>query len=182
MNKKAIVLSRQIIMSSTCFILLNFGIVCAAPANELEVGAVAGGLSSGDKSNTYYLESRTGETFTLGVEYCNWRKQLGKTTDIYGKIDLDNATEDFKIQVLVGNRTFNDASDASRKFAGAEVSSNLAENLVAYSSFIIGKGFDDFQIGTLYHMSMQNDLNIAYHYNRYEDAKNDLSFGINFKF
>jgi hypothetical protein len=185
--KEVKTLTKKVAGFFTCFLVFNIAIGFAAPPNQLETGEFAAGTLLGDKSNTYYLESKAGDAFTVGVEYLHWRGQKNNVTDVYGKIDLNKSDSDYqsfedntiRLQAILGNRNL---PNASRKFVGAQISSEVAPDWVAYSSFIAGQGFEELQVGTTYKINPQNNLNINYRTYRYEGTKNDISFGLDFKF
>lgn len=56
----------------------------AMQVNNLEEGESADGLSFGDKTKSYYIESKIGEDFTVGFQGADWKNGYGG-----GRNDLD---------------------------------------------------------------------------------------------
>ncbi len=49
----------------------------AMQVNNLEEGESAAGLSFGDKTKSYYIESKIGEDFTVGFQGSDWKNGSG---------------------------------------------------------------------------------------------------------
>lgn len=151
----------------------------AAPPTELETGGFAVGAGTGDHTNDYFIETKLGDTFTLGGERVQWRSGSGDTTtDIYGKIDMmsENADEDaIKWQLILGRRDF---SDSGRKYIGAGASKNIGEGWSVYSSIIAGQSFEEVQAGLLYPINEQSNLNLSYRNCRHNGDHDDIYIGI----
>lgn len=127
---------------------MTAGTCLAAPINDLGSGQTALGLGS----NTFYLEHKLTDNFTLGLQNIDW---AGEPTDIYGQFDFSG-----NLRGIVGSRDYN---GGSKLYLGLAVSGPMAPEWDGYASIIGGSEFKEVQVGANFHIAHNLDLNLAYH-------------------
>ena len=161
---------KKTVLAITAFFALQAGIGLAAPINDLAKGQTALGVGT----DTFYLEHKISDRFTLGVQ--NIDLDHGNGNDIYGQFNL---TEN--VRAIVGSRNFDPGSKA---YAGMAVSGPVSPETNGYASLIGGSNFKELQLGTNTSIAQNVDLNLAYH-SFMPDAgsnKNSVDFGATLKF
>lgn len=160
------------------FNLGSVGIAAAAPINDLAKGQTAVGVmvhNTDPSSNTFYIENRVDDNFTLGFQGIDW-DHGGHMNDIYGQIDLNN-----NLRAIVGNR---DYASQSKLYAGLAVTAPLSPELGGYASYISSSQFNELQVGANYHVADNVDLN--FNYRSYSpdggSDNNGVGVGATFKF
>jgi hypothetical protein len=143
----------------------------AAPINEMEIQESAVGIMVGNNNNTVYFETKPNESVVIGFESVDW-EHTGNTADFYAHLYLtDNLT------AIIGNRTF-DAS--SKAYAGAALNLLLPSESTGYTSFIVGSGFSELEVGISNRLTDSSDFNISWRYFKDDgqDDGNGFSAGI----
>lgn len=147
----------------------------AMQVNNLEEGESAAGVSFGDKTKSYYIESKIGEAFTLGLQGANWKNGYD-ITNLYGQFTL-NGLEDMR--GILGTKHL-DAS--SRAYLGIIAQKELSAEWVSYTIGAIGRGFQELQVGVNYQINERNYLNVSYLFLNHKGGSNDLDIGVTYKF
>lgn len=143
----------------------------AAPVNDLSQGQTAAGLST----DTFYLEHKVSNSFTLGLQNVDWDNK-GSMDDIYGQFKLSE-----NLRGIVGSR---DLDPGSKMYLGMAVDGQLSPEWKGYASLIAGSEFKEMQAGANYKVARNVDLNLSYH-SYMPDAgrnRNGVDFGATLKF
>lgn len=172
---------KKTVLAAAALLVLNLGaagIVSAAPINDLAKGQTAVGVlghNSDPSSDTFYIENRVGDNFTLGYQNVDWDRG-GNANDIYGEIDMNN-----NLRAIVGNRNY---ASESKFYAGVAVTAPLSPDWGGYASYISSSKFNEFQAGANYHATSNLDLNLNYRSFSPDGGKdaNGLGVGATFKF
>lgn len=172
---------KKVILAAAAVTVFNLGVMgiaSAAPINDLAKGQTALGVlvhNSDPSSNTFYIENRVGDNFTLGYQNVDW-DWGGNANDIYGQIDLNS-----NLRAIVGNR---DYASQSKFYGGVAVTAPLAPNWGGYASYITSSNFNEFQVGANYNMAANVDLNLNYRSFSpdYGKDNNGVGIGATFKF
>ena len=122
--------------------ILAFGVGTgfAAPINNLNQGNTAIGVMH----DSFYVEHKMSDNFTLGVQ----------KSDIYGQLDLGN-----NLRAIVGSRDYNSSSQI---YVGAAVNTPLASSLDGYASIVGASDFKELQVGANYNLTNNFDINLNY--------------------
>lgn len=160
---------KRIVLVFAALLLLNAATAFAAPINDLGRGETALGLGS----DTFYLEHKLSDSFTLGIQNVD---RYGDMTDIYGQFDLSS-----NIKAIVGSR---DLDNGAKLYAGAAVHGTLSPDMRGYASLVGGSGFNELQVGGNVRLASNLDLNVDYHsFNPdYGRSKSGVGAGLTLKF
>lgn len=154
---------KRIALIVALLLALTAGTCLASPINDLSRGQTALGLGS----DTFYLEHKLTDNFTLGLQSIDW---AGKPTDIYGQYNFNNS-----LRGLVGSRDFD---GGSKMYFGLAVNGPMAPEWDGYASFVAGSEFKEFQAGANFHVAHNVDLNIGYHSFMPDWGHNDNGVGV----
>lgn len=138
---------KRIVLTVAAFLVLCAGTAFAAPINDLGKGQTALGLGS----DTFYLEHKLTNNFTLGFQDIDWVN----ADDIYGQFALSG-----NLRGIVGSRSFD---GDSKLFLGAAVNGPMGPEWDGYASLIGGSSFTELQVGANFRLSHNLDLNLDYH-------------------
>lgn len=147
----------------------------AMQVNNLEEGESAAGLSFGDKTKSYYIESKIGEAFTLGFQGSDWKNGYD-VTNLYGQFTL-NGSENRR--GILGTKHLD---SSSRAYLGIIAQKELSSEWVSYTLGAIGRGFQELQVGVNYQINDRNYLNVSYLFLNHKGGRNDLDIGVTYKF
>lgn len=167
-------------LSLSLFVFLSFLIFnnthcSAAPipiTDDLNELNSAYGLMIGNHSNTYYIANKTTDTLTLGLQSTSW-KNKHTVTDLFGALDGTDETK-----VLIGIRNFDSKTKA---FLGATKLMPATPEWNTYMTALIGKGFHELEVGAIYTVTENTDLNFSYDYYRYQGSRTSINFGVTYK-
>lgn len=160
---------KKMVLVFALLLAVNAGTCLASPLNDLGTGQTAVGLTS----DTFYLEHKLTDNFTLGLQSIDW---AGNPTDIYGQFGLSS-----NLRGIVGSRDFN---GGSKLYLGLGVNGAMAPEWDGYASIIAGSQFKEVQLGANFHLAHNVDLNFNYH-DFMPDAGGDASgvgLGATFRF
>lgn len=162
---------KKIIVALTAAITLTTGITLAAPINDLSKGQTALGIGT----DTFYIENRVGDNFTLGIQNAN-RDNAGNMNDIYGQVNFSN-----NLRGIIGSR---DVDTGSKMYLGMAVNGPLSSGWDGYGSLIAGNGFKEVQVGANVGIANNVDLNLNYHSFMPDSgsSENGVGFGATIKF
>lgn len=155
----------------TAFLTLSISTCLATPLNNLATGQTAIGLST----DTFYLEHKFSDTFTLGIQNENLDNGPNMS-DVYGQLKLaDN------FRAIFGNRSFD---STSKFYIGIGADNELAPGCTGYASLIGSDQFKELQLGANFKLSRSADLNVGYHSYMPDRGSNDngVSVGVTFRF
>lgn len=158
---------KKMVLAFAVLLALSAGTCLAAPLNDLSNGQTAIGLGS----DTFYLEHKLTDNFTLGLQGVDW---AGKPTDIYGQFDLSS-----NLRAIVGNR---DWDGGSKMYAGLGVYGPMAPEWDGYASLVGGGNFKEVQVGANFHLASNVDLNVGYHSFMPDFGSNDTGVGVGVTF
>lgn len=159
---------KKIVLTLAALLIFSTSAAFAAPVNDLSRGQTALGLGS----DTFYLEHKLTDTFTLGFQDADWVRG----NDIYGQFRFTDS-----LSGIVGSRNLD--SDSNLYF-GLAVNGPLSPGWNGYASFVAGGEFNELQAGASYRLSHNLDLNLSYH-SFMPDAganKNGVGIGATLKF
>ncbi len=139
---------KRIVLAIAALFAMNAATAFAAPINDLGRGQTALGAGS----DTFYLEHKLSDSFTLGFQNVD---RDGDLRDIYGQFDLSG-----NLKGIVGNR---DLWSGSEMYLGLAVHGPLAPQWDGYASLIGGNRFNEVQVGANMHVASNLDLNLDYH-------------------
>ncbi|HWR44115.1 hypothetical protein [Sporomusa sp.] len=162
---------KKTIIALSALLLVNSISAFAAPLNDLTTGQTAIGVDS----DTFYLEHKLTNNFTLGYQDVD-RGRYGSSDDIYGQFQMTN-----ELRGIVGSRDF--GSD-SKMYLGLGLNGPLSPNAAGYASFIGSSNFKELQVGANFNLTRNVDLNVNYH-SFMPDAgsnENGVGVGATFKF
>lgn len=162
-------------LAVTVFIVANTASAFAMQVNNLEEGESAAGIAFGDKTKSYYVESRIGEAFTLGFQGSDW-KNGDDVTNLYGQFNISGSEN---MRGILGTKHLD---SSSRAYLGVAAQKELSPEWMSYTLGAIGRGFQEFQIGVNYQISERNYLNVSYLFLNHKGGRNDLDIGITYKF
>ncbi len=162
-------MKRFVLFVAAALHMLTAATVFAAPVNDLGRGQTALGLGS----DTFYLEHKLSDSFTLGIQNVD---RYGDMTDLYGQFDLSG-----NMKAIVGSR---DLNHGSKVYAGAAVHGDLSPDMRGYASLVGGGGFSELQVGGNIRLASNLDLNVDYHsFNPdYGRSKSGVGAGLTLKF
>lgn len=141
---------KKIVLTLAALLTLHTGTGFTAPVNELEKGQTAAGIGS----NTFYLEHKLADNFTLGLQNTNWDHR-GTLDNIYGQLQLTN-----NLRGIIGSNNFD--SDA-KVYVGMAVNGSITPEWEGYTSIIAGNQFKELQVGANFKITYNADLNLNYH-------------------
>jgi hypothetical protein len=139
---------KRTVLIVALLLALTAGTCMASPLNDLGRGQTALGLTS----DTFYLEHKLTDNFTLGLQNIDW---AGKPTDVYGQLNFGG-----NLRGIIGSR---DYDGGSKLYLGLGVSGPMAPEWDGYASFVAGSKFQEVQVGANFHVAHNVDLNVGYH-------------------
>ncbi|CUH95546.1 hypothetical protein P22_1617 [Propionispora sp. 2/2-37] len=152
---------------------INNGFAAPVPVtDDLNELNSAYGFMIGNHSNTYYIANKTTDTLTLGLQSTSW-KNKHTVTDLFGELD---GTDESKF--LVGVRNFD---SRTRAFIGMTKLMPATLEWNTYMSALIGKGFHELEVGAIYSVTENTDLNFSYDYYRYQGSRTSFNIGLTYK-
>jgi len=144
-------LLKKIVLSLVAALVLSVGTGFAAPINDLATGQTAVGLGS----DTFYLEHKLTDNFTLGFQNVDRGDNGTSLDDIYGQFRLSD-----NLRAIIGSRNLD---SGSKFYGGLAVNGPMAPEWDGYASFIAGNQFKELQVGANFHLAHNLDLNLNYH-------------------
>lgn len=147
----------------------------AMQVNNLEEGESAAGLSFGDKTKSYYMESKIGEDFTVGFQGSDWKNGYD-VTNLYGQFNVKGSET---MRGILGTKRLD---SSSRTYLGVIAQKDLSPEWVSYTLGAIGRGFQEVQVGVNYQINDHNYLNVSYLFLNHKGGRNDLDIGVTYKF
>lgn len=138
---------KKIAATLAALLALGAASAFAAPVNDLARGQTALGLGS----DTFYLEHKLTDTFTLGFQDVDWVNG----NDIYGQFQFTDT-----LRGIVGNRDF---ASNDKLFFGLAVNGPMGPEWDGYASVVVGDEFKELQAGASFRLSHNLDLNLSYH-------------------
>jgi hypothetical protein len=147
---QGVLLLKKIGLTLAALLALNAGTGLTAPVNDLEKGQTAAGIGS----NTFYLEHKLADNFTLGLQNTNW-EHSASLDNIYGQLQLTN-----NLRGIIGSNHFD--SDA-QVYVGMAVNGPITPEWEGYTSLIAGNQFKELQVGANFKISYNADLNLNFH-------------------
>lgn len=147
----------------------------AMQVNNLEEGESAAGLSFGDKTKSYYIESKIGEDFTVGFQGADWKNGYD-VTNLYGQFNVRGSEN---MRGILGTKHLD---SSSRAYLGVIAQKELSPEWVSYTFGAIGRGFQELQVGVNYQINDRNYLNVSYLFLNHKGGRNDLDIGVTYKF
>lgn len=142
---------KKIVLSLVAALVLSVGTGFAAPINDLATGQTAVGLGS----DTFYLEHKLTDNFTLGFQNVDRGDNGTSLDDIYGQFRLSD-----NLRAIIGSRNLD---SGSKFYGGLAVNGPMAPEWDGYASFIAGNQFKELQVGANFHLAHNLDLNLNYH-------------------
>ena len=162
---------KKIIVALTAVVTMNAGIALAAPINDLSKGQTALGIGT----DTFYIENRIGDNFTLGIQNAK-RDNAGNMNDNYGQFNLSN-----NLRGIIGSRN---VDAGSKMYLGMAINGPLSSGWDGYGSLIAGDRFKEMQVGANIGIANDVDLNLNYHSFMPDSGSNanGVGFGATIKF
>jgi hypothetical protein len=137
----------------------------SAPVNDLDKGQTATGIGN----NTFYLEHKLADNFTLGLQNVNW-DQRNNMDNIYGQLQLAN-----NFRGIIGS---NDVDSNAKVYVGMAINGPIAPEWEGYTSLIAGKEFKELQVGANFKITYNADINFTYHTYMPDEGENKSGVGI----
>jgi hypothetical protein len=144
-------LLKKIVLVLVAALTLAVGTGYAAAVNDLTTGQTAVGVGS----DTFYLEHKFADNFTLGFQNVDRGDNGSSLNDIYGQFHLSG-----NLRAIIGSRNFD---SSSRLYGGLAVTGALAPQWDGYASFVAGDQFKELQVGANFRLASNLDLNLNYH-------------------
>lgn len=162
---------KKIVCTLAALLTLTTATSLAAPVNDLEKGQTAAGIGS----NTFYLEHKLADNFTLGLQNVNW-DQRNNMDNVYGQLQLTN-----NLRGIIGS---NDVNSNAKVYVGMAVNGPIAPEWEGYTSLIAGNEFKELQVGANFKITYNADINFNYHSYMPDagDNKNGVGIGATLKF
>jgi hypothetical protein len=158
-------------MTFISFLLISMNSAFATPINDLETGDTVVGVIGGTNNSMYYLETKSTDNLTIGIQSLNLRGN-DIATDYYAQIRMDDA-----LRVIVGNRILDSRSKA---YLGGAVESELTSDIDGYASLIAGSGLQELQLGAKYKLTDTSDINL--NFSTISGNKSSIGLGLSCKF
>jgi hypothetical protein len=162
---------KTMIMTFISFLLISMNSAFATPINDLETGDTVVGVIGGTNNSMYYLETKSTDNLTIGIQSLNLRGN-DIATDYYAQIRMDDA-----LRVIVGNRILDSRSKA---YLGGAVESELTSDIDGYASLIAGSGLQELQLGAKYKLTDTSDINL--NFSTISGNKSSIGLGLSCKF
>ncbi|MDF2875777.1 MAG: hypothetical protein K0R22_2460 [Sporomusa sp.] len=156
---------KKTILALSALLLVNCIPVFAAPLNDLTTGQTAIGVDS----DTFYLEHKLTNNFTLGYQDVD-RGRYGSSDDIYGQFQMTN-----ELRGIIGNRDFGSDSNV---YLGLGLNGPLSPNATGYASFVASDNFKELQAGANFNIARNVDLNVNYHSFMPDAGSNENGVGV----
>jgi hypothetical protein len=162
---------KKIVLTLAALLTFNTGIGFTTPVNDLEKGQTAAGIGS----DTFYLEHKLADNFTLGLQNSNW-EHSGNLDNIYGQLQLTN-----NLRGIIGSNNFD--SDA-KVYVGMAVNGPITPEWEGYTSIIAGNQFKELQVGANFKIAYNAAINLNFHSFMPDagDNKNGVGVGATLKF
>jgi hypothetical protein len=141
---------KKIVLTLVTLLSLSATVGFAAPINDLASGQTAVGVGN----NTFYLEHKFGEGFTLGLQNADWDTS-GSLNDLYGQFHFSS-----NLRGIVGSKNYD---SGSKMYVGLAVNGPIAPEWDGYATLVAGNSFKQMQIGANYKVSSNVDFNLDYH-------------------
>ncbi|SFM30440.1 hypothetical protein [Pelosinus propionicus] len=156
---------KKIVMIAAA-LLITASTGLSAPVNDLDKGQTAAGIGS---NNTFYLEHKLAENFTLGLQNVNWDHR-NNMDNVYGQLQLAN-----NFRGILGS---NDVNSNAKVYVGMAINGPLAPEWEGYTSLIAGKEFKELQVGANFKITYNADINFTYHTYMPDEGENKSGVGI----
>lgn len=162
---------KKIVLTLAALLTLATGTGLTAPVNELEKGQTAAGIGS----NTFYLEHKLADNFTLGLQNANW-DHSNNMDNVYGQLQLTN-----NLRGIIGS---SNVDSNAKVYVGMAVNGPITPEWEGYTSLIAGKEFKEVQVGANFKITYNADINFNFHsYMPDEgDTKSGVGIGATLKF
>ncbi|QDR82268.1 hypothetical protein [Sporomusa termitida] len=155
---------KKTIFALSALLLVNCAPAFAAPLNDLTTGQTALGVDS----DTFYLEHKLADNFTLGYQDVD-RGRYGSSDDIYGQLQMTN-----ELRGIIGHRDFGSGS----MYLGLGLNGPLSPNATGYASFVASNNFKELQAGANFNIARNVDLNVNYHAFMPDRGSNENGVGV----
>lgn len=131
---------KKIALTVASLLVLGVGTSFATPINSLAKDQTAIGV----QDDSFYIEHKLGDTFTLGLQ----------KNEIYGQFNLNK-----NIRAIVGTR---DYDSNSKMYVGAGVNGYIAPAVEGYASLVGNSDYKELQVGANFNVARNFDLNLNY--------------------
>ncbi|MCR5758632.1 MAG: hypothetical protein K6F95_12135 [Selenomonas sp.] len=165
---------KKIFLLVTALMMLGMTTVLAAPVNQMAKHETAIGVGTKEA----YIEHKVTNKATVGYAYNN-RDEYGDQKDAYLQYDVIGSEVK-----LVGGYRWDMAGDKNNAYGGVAVSTPKIMGFDAYASYVVGKDFNETQVGINKNLLFNVDLNVNYHNFKPDNGHHEdgIGAGITVKF